>query len=216
MTTPSVTQSLNLPRPNPTVRTPVGSAPLIPVVLIGIGAYLAWFGIHYWDTNTKWPTDPVKAVLTGKPLPTPAGQTPAASDPNAQPTADQTAAAGGGANTGPAGTAPDVSGTYSLEELQTLWISQGGSGQTAFEAANVAMAESGGRPAVTSSNPDGGTNVGLWQLDTKGVGAGYTIEQLSDPATNARITVMHTANGTNWSEWADSVVVGGHYVGPSV
>jgi hypothetical protein len=200
----------------PEIRTPVGTAPLIPVVLIGIGAYLCWFGIHYWDSDTKWPTDPVKAVLTGKPLPAPSGETPAASDPNAQPTPDQTAAAGGGANTGPAGTAPPVSGTYSLLELQTLWISQGGSGQTAFEAANVAMAESGGQPAVTSANPDGGINVGLWQLDTKGVGAGYTIEQLQDPATNARITVMHTANGTNWSEWADAVVVDGHYIGPTV
>jgi hypothetical protein len=195
----------------------IGAAPLIPVVLIGIGAYLTWFGVHYWDTNTKWPTDPIKAVLTGKPLPAPAGQTPAAADPNAQPTAGQTAEAAGAAGTGPAGTAPAVAGTYSLMELQTLWMSQGGSSQTAFEAANVAMAESGGNPlGPPSANPDGGTNVGLWQLDTRGVGAGYTIEQLQDPATNARITIMHTANGTNWSEWADSVVVNGVYVGPRV
>jgi len=58
--------------------------------------------------------------------------------------------------------------------------------------------------------------VGLWQLDTKGVGSGYTVAQLQDPATNARITIMHTANGTVWTEWADSVVKNGVYVGPKV
>lgn len=60
-----------------TVSTPVGRAPVIPVVLIGAGAYLAWFAIHYWDSDTKWPSDPLKAVLTGKALPVPSGQTPA-------------------------------------------------------------------------------------------------------------------------------------------
>jgi hypothetical protein len=204
---PAVTQSLSAPRPNPTVRTPVGDAPVIPLALLGIGAYLAWFGVHYWGSDTKWPTDPVKSVLTGGKLPAPSGQESAAAI---------SAEAAGAASTGPAGTAPTVSGAYGLADLQSLWISQGGSGQTAFEAANVAMAESTGRPAVTSPNPDGGTNVGLWQLDTNGVGAGYTIEQLQDPGTNARITVMHTANGTNWSQWADSVVVNGVYTGPTV
>jgi hypothetical protein len=208
---PQVTQSLNLPPP-PTARTRVGDVPVIPVILIGIGAYLAWFGIHYWDSTTKWPTDPLKAALTGKALPAPSGQTPAAADPNAQ----QTAEAAGAVGTGAAGAAPAVTGDYDLASLQTLWISQGGSGQTAFEAANVGIAESGGRPAVQSNNPDGGINVGLWQLDTKGVGSGYTIAQLSDPATNCRITVMATANGTNWSEWADAVVKDGVYVGPTV
>lgn len=53
-------------------------APLVPVAVVGIGVYLAWFGTHYWGTDTKWPSEPVKAVLTGKPLPTPSGQTSAA------------------------------------------------------------------------------------------------------------------------------------------
>ena len=51
------------------VRTPVGDAPVIPLVVLGTGMYLAWFGIHYWRSDTKWPTDPVKAVLQGKPVP---------------------------------------------------------------------------------------------------------------------------------------------------
>lgn len=51
------------------VRTPVGDAPVVPVFLIGAGMYLAWFGVHYWRSDVKWPTDVIKAVLQGKPLP---------------------------------------------------------------------------------------------------------------------------------------------------
>jgi cell wall-associated NlpC family hydrolase len=51
------------------VSTPVGDAPIVPVALMVAGLYLAWFGVHYWRTDTKWPSDPIKAVLTGKPIP---------------------------------------------------------------------------------------------------------------------------------------------------
>ena len=51
------------------VKTPVGDAPVIPLFLIGTGMYLTWFGVHYWHSDTKWPTDPIKAVLQGKGLP---------------------------------------------------------------------------------------------------------------------------------------------------
>lgn len=52
------------------VKDRLGSAPaLVPATVLGIGLYLVWFGVHYWHTDTKWPTDPVKAVLTGKPVP---------------------------------------------------------------------------------------------------------------------------------------------------
>lgn len=53
------------------------AVPVVPVILLGAGAYLAWFSVHYWGSDTKWPTDPVKAVLQGKPLPQPSGQAPA-------------------------------------------------------------------------------------------------------------------------------------------
>jgi len=43
--------------------------PALPVALIGAGAYLAWFGVHYWRTDVAWPSDPVKAALTGQPQP---------------------------------------------------------------------------------------------------------------------------------------------------
>jgi len=201
------------------IETPVGSAPVIPVILIGAGFYLAWFGVHYFGSDTKWPTDPVKAVLQGKPIPSPSGQTTAAEIQQEIESAPGGTSSTGAALTGPGaptGSGPAVKGLYSLTDLETLWTSQGGSGQTAFAAANVAIAESGGNPSITSANSDGGTNVGLWQLDTNGVGAGYTVAQLSDPATNCRITVMHTANGTSWAQWADAVVVNGVYVGPKV
>jgi cell wall-associated NlpC family hydrolase len=46
-----------------------GAPPIFPVALMAIGGYLAWFGVRYFRTDIKWPTDPIKALLTGKPLP---------------------------------------------------------------------------------------------------------------------------------------------------
>jgi hypothetical protein len=94
------------------------------------------------------------------------------------------------------------SGTYNTAQLQALWLQAGGSAATKVNAACHAMQESSGNPQATSANPDGGTNVGLWQLDTKGVGAGYSVQALQNALNNARITVMATANGTNWSQWS--------------
>jgi cell wall-associated NlpC family hydrolase len=57
--------------PGPKVKTPVGDAPVVPVILLAVGMELCWFAIHYWGSDTAWPTDPVKAVLQGRPIPTP-------------------------------------------------------------------------------------------------------------------------------------------------
>lgn len=46
-----------------------GSPALIPVIMIVVGGYLAWFSVKYWRTDVAWPSDPIKAVLTGQPLP---------------------------------------------------------------------------------------------------------------------------------------------------
>lgn len=92
------------------VRTPVGDAPVIPLMLISAGIYLAWFAVHYWrerdaaSGHLLWPSDPIKAVLQGKPVP---GKTPA---PQATATAEFTSAltqlspdqSGGGTSTGTA------------------------------------------------------------------------------------------------------------------
>lgn len=66
-----MTESFAAPAaPQPGVDHQLGQgAPIIPITILGIGLYLAWFGVHYWMTDVKWPTDPVKSVLTGKPLP---------------------------------------------------------------------------------------------------------------------------------------------------
>lgn len=186
------------------IETPAGDVPILPVTLMVFGAYLAWFGVHYWGSDTKWPTDPLKAVLTGNPIPTP--------DTSARKNALTSIAnaAGSGASgttvTGPfkGGTLSNIPAgqqTLNHTQLESLWVASGGSQASANVAAAVGEAESSGRTWITSPNPDGGTNVGLWQLDTKGEGAGYTVEQLQDPATNGRITVLKTSNGSNWSHW---------------
>jgi hypothetical protein len=92
--------------------------------------------------------------------------------------------------------------TLTYAQLEGLWINNGGNKTVAPLAAAIAMAESSGRTDVTSANPDGGVNVGLWQLDTKGKGAGHTVAALQDPATNAAVTVQGTKDGTDWSAWA--------------
>jgi uncharacterized protein YcfJ len=95
-----------------------------------------------------------------------------------------------------------VNGGYGTSQLQSLWVQAGGSQGTKVNAACHAVEESSGNASVTSANPDGGENVGLWQLDTRGKGAGYSVAQLQDPLTNARVTVAATGDGTNWTAWA--------------
>ena len=47
----------------------LGPVPIIPIIYILTGAYLAWFGVKYFRSDVTWPSDPVKAVLQGKPIP---------------------------------------------------------------------------------------------------------------------------------------------------
>lgn len=99
-----------------------------------------------------------------------------------------------------------VSGVYSQSDLETLWTDNGGPSDTASFAASVALSESSGNvTGPPSPNPDGGTNVGLWQLDTKGVGSGHTVAELENPDLNAAITIAATNGGLDWTEWGDPV-----------
>jgi len=107
--------------------------------------------------------------------------------------------------TAASGNVSSVAGGLSGGSIETLWTSNGGAADTAGIANAIAQAESGGSATVTSSNPDGGTNVGVFQLDTRGVGAGYTVAELQNPDLNAHITIAATNNGRNWSEWGDPV-----------
>lgn len=100
--------------------------------------------------------------------------------------------------------------TLSIPELYALARSVGLSPANAVTAAAIAEAESSGRTWVTSANPDGGTNVGPWQLDTPGGGgAGYTVAELQNPYTNAQAMAKASDGGTNWSTWA--TYAGGQY-----
>ena len=60
------------PAPQPAAKpSGRGSGTIVPLVILGIGGYLAWFGVKYWRSQSvTWPSDPIKAVLQGKPLPT--------------------------------------------------------------------------------------------------------------------------------------------------
>jgi hypothetical protein len=91
--------------------------------------------------------------------------------------------------------------TLSIAQMYALARKAGLDPARATVAAAVGMAESGGRTAVTSANPDGGVNVGVWQLDTKGKGAGHSVAELSDPTTNATVMAKGTSGGTDWSAW---------------
>lgn len=44
-------------------------SPFLPTALLAGGGYLMWFGVHYFGSDTKWPTDPIKAILRGEPIP---------------------------------------------------------------------------------------------------------------------------------------------------
>jgi hypothetical protein len=105
-----------------------------------------------------------------------------------------------------------ASASYSsASAVEKLWTSNGGPADTAAFAAAIAGAESSGSATVTSSNPDGGTNVGIFQLDTLGVGSGYTVAELQDPNLNAQVTIMATNGGTDWADWGDSVAAAVDY-----
>ncbi len=150
------------------------------VALMGGGFLFLWSGYHGASL-----TGSLRDLLQGK-QPSGSATSPIGSGPVSSGTA------GGGA----------VLGQYSHAGLEQLWIANGGDPSKANTAAAIAQAESGGSASVTSSNPDGGVNVGLWQLDTRGKGAGFTVAELQDPNTNAQVAVMGSANGTDWSAWA--------------
>jgi len=188
----------------PQIGTPIGRAPIIPLLLIGFGAYFLWWSSHFWrDENVKWPSDPIKSALQGKGIP---AHVEAAStkDLLAADISTASSEAQASAALAEAITAGAHSGAqpWTHGQLANLWRMAGGSQGTANNAACHAIQESSGESGATSANPDGGTNVGLWQLDTKGVGAGHSIDELKDPMTNAKLTVAATKNGADWSQWA--------------
>lgn len=160
-----------------------------------VGVVLVFSGFKGWSIS-----DTFQYLISGKQPPNSAVQTIGSGETlstapavnSAEPAAAAEAAAG--------------SASYTGTGLQALWTANGGAEDTAAMAAAVAEYESGGNADATSPNPDGGTNVGIFQLDTNGVGSGYTVLQLENPNLNTQITIMATKNGTDWTEWSDTVV----------
>ena len=118
-------------------------------------------------------------------------------------------AAGGSGSDSTGNGVPGISGgILTASQVSQLWTGNGGNPAKASVAVCIASHESAFNTAAISSNPDGGVNVGVWQLDTKGKGAGHTVDELKDPNTNARIAVQASSNGTDWSAWSTAPMCG--------
>lgn len=174
------------------VRTPVGDAPVLPLLLLGIGGYLMWYGVHYWrSSNTRWASDPVKSVLQGKGLPQniPAGSAETQVAAYEGTLTQQQAGGGGGAPQGtlPAGplqnTAKLLLGKYGwgvdqMAPLIRLWTQESGWSSIARNrssgAFGVAQALGHGEPGTAA--PDGtneyGAQYGLTVAEAQAANAG--------------------------------------------
>jgi Transglycosylase SLT domain len=200
--------------PQKTVKTPVGDAPVVPLFLIGTGMYLAWFGVHYWRSDVKYPTDPVKAVLQGKPLPSAKG-TPTADETAVLKAAKEEAAIAAASPSGqPSGTGTvpgsttiagrgsgSASRTQNQQIVQLVASGYGwGSGQQWTCLVNVLNAESGFDN--TAQNPTS-TAYGMFQfLDSTWAGVGGT--KTSDPTKQAQYgcAYIKARYGTPCAAWA--------------
>ena len=83
-------------------------------------------------------------------------------------------------------------GIYGCSALESLWEQAGGSSGTAFMAAEIATAESGGNPNAVSPTDD----FGLWQIN----GSHGSMATL-DPLGNARAAVSISNGGSSWGAW---------------
>jgi hypothetical protein len=100
--------------------------------------------------------------------------------------------AGAGIARGPA----PGGGTLSCSGLEALWESAGGSPRAAFLAAEIAMAESGGRQYASLYNTNGTTDRGYWQINSV-----HGSLSTFGARANARAAVRISNNGTNWTPW---------------
>lgn len=100
-------------------------------------------------------------------------------------------------------TASKLSGNLGCSGLEALWEAAGGSHAAAFTAAEIAMAESGGRQYAVSPTND----YGYWQINGSHGPAMATF----NPIGNAKAAIAISGNGTNWRAWTTYVT--GAYVG---
>lgn len=95
---------------------------------------------------------------------------------------------------------------YSFNQLEQLWMANGGSKELAPFMAAIALAESGGDPNKDNVNPaTGDDSHGLWQINiARNANPEYASYNLHDPNVNAGIAVKLANSGhglDNWSTW---------------
>jgi LysM repeat protein len=90
-----------------------------------------------------------------------------------------------------------LSGNLSCSGLEALWVAAGGARSHAFIAAEIAMAESGGRQYAHSPTND----YGYFQING---GHGPRMATY-DPIGNAKAAIAISSNGTNWRPWTTYV-----------
>lgn len=182
-----------------------GEAPVIvPVLMVGLGAYLVWFAVHYWRAQGElvWPSTPVKSVLQGKGLP---ANTQAASDTAtlsayettyAKAANDASAGEGGGGGiTGsePSGKAQNIAklllskygwGSNELSSLITLWNGESGWRASARNSSSGAygIAQALGHGGSDTAAPDGtneyGAEYGLSAAQAREANGGSALWQI--------------------------------------
>jgi LysM repeat protein len=102
-----------------------------------------------------------------------------------------------------ASSATHLSGTLGCSGLEALWEAAGGSHAKAFMAAEIAMAESGGRQYALSPTND----YGYWQINGSHGPAMATF----DPIGNAKAAIAISRDGTDWYPW--TTYTSGAYAG---
>lgn len=87
-------------------------------------------------------------------------------------------------------------GTLGCHGLERLWEQAGGSRGAAFTAAEIAMAESGGRQYASLYNANGTTDRGYWQVNSV-----HGSLSTFGAYANARAAVQISHDGSDWSPW---------------
>jgi len=93
--------------------------------------------------------------------------------------------------------ASKLSGNLGCSGLEALWEAAGGSHAEAFIAAEIAMAESGGRQYAHSPTND----FGYWQIN----GSHGPALATYNPMGNAKAAIAISSNGRNWRPWTTYV-----------
>lgn len=99
---------------------------------------------------------------------------------------------------------------FNQQQIQQLWLANGGDPTKAATAAQIALAESGGNSTALNNNPGTGDySVGLWQINyfgnllqsrTKALGSPGQLQ--ADPNLQAQAAIKVSNNGQNFTPWS--------------